>query len=38
MKKFISLLAVILVFVGLHAQEISSFTVEDLDKDKNYGF
>lgn len=38
MKKFISVLAVTLVFVGLHAQEISSFTPEDMDKDKNYGF
>lgn len=38
MKKFISLFIAIIAFAGLHAQEISSFTAEDLDKDKNYGY
>jgi hypothetical protein len=38
MKKFISLFAAIIICAGLQSQEISSFTAEDLDKEKNYGY
>jgi hypothetical protein len=38
MKKLIGLLAATFVILGVYAQEISSFTADDLDKDKNYGY
>ena len=38
MKKFISSITALLLLITLQAQEFSSFTTDDFDKDKNYGF